>query len=113
MGFCIGGHLSFREALEPDVRATVCYYGTGIHDGKLGLDPDAWSLARAGEIRGKLLMVFGTEDPDGPEAGRATIDRELREAGGEYSMTPYTCDHAFMRHEGRRYSPAARDQACG
>jgi carboxymethylenebutenolidase len=34
--FCIGGHLAFRAAFEPDVRATVCYYGTGIHDGRLG-----------------------------------------------------------------------------
>src|SRR5438105_2840330 len=32
-GFCIGGHLSFRAALQPDVRAAVCFYGTGIHDG--------------------------------------------------------------------------------
>ena len=36
MGFCIGGHLAFRAALEPAVRCTVCFYGTGIHDGKLG-----------------------------------------------------------------------------
>src|SRR3984893_12962350 len=33
-GFCIGGHLAFRAAFQPDVRATVCFYGTGIHDGK-------------------------------------------------------------------------------
>src|SRR5277367_3413314 len=26
MGFCIGGHLSFRAAMEPDVQATVCFY---------------------------------------------------------------------------------------
>ncbi len=71
MGFCIGGHLAFRAALDPDVRATVCFYGTGIHDGKLGQDRDAGSLARAGEIRGKLLMVWGSADPHVPEAGRA------------------------------------------
>src|SRR5580658_1426743 len=41
MGFCIGGHLAFRAALEPAVLAAVCFYGTGIHDGKLGLDADA------------------------------------------------------------------------
>jgi carboxymethylenebutenolidase len=29
VGFCIGGHLAFRPAFQPDVRATVCYYGTG------------------------------------------------------------------------------------
>jgi carboxymethylenebutenolidase len=45
MGFCIGGHLAFRAALQTDVAATVCFYGTGIHNGKLGKDADAGSLA--------------------------------------------------------------------
>src|SRR6266513_2895165 len=34
MGFCIGGHLAFRAALNADVRATVCFYPTGVHDGR-------------------------------------------------------------------------------
>ena len=67
VGFCIGGHLAFRAAFQPDVRATVCYYATGLHDGKLGQDADAGSLARAKEIRGELLMIFGTKDPHVPE----------------------------------------------
>src|SRR3979490_1739822 len=41
IGFCIGGHLAFPAAFQPDVRATVCYYPTGIHDGKRGTDEDA------------------------------------------------------------------------
>jgi carboxymethylenebutenolidase len=113
MGFCIGGHLSFRAALEPDVRATVCYYGTGIHDGKLGRDADAGSLARARDIRGELLMVFGTKDPHVPDEGRATIDRALRESGIRYTTSLYPADHAFMRDEGARYDPEATDQAFG
>src|SRR5262249_29931357 len=56
-GFCIGGHLAFRAALQKDVKATVCFYGTGIHNGKLGSDADAGSLQQAGEIRGQLLLV--------------------------------------------------------
>src|SRR5208282_2121550 len=74
MGFCIGGHLAFRAALQPEVRATVCYYGTGINNGKLGQDADCGSLARAKEIRGGLLMVFGSTDPHVPAEGRATIE---------------------------------------
>jgi len=111
MGFCIGGHLAFRAALEPDVLATVCFYGTGIHDGRLGLDQDAGSLQRAGEIRGELLMVFGTEDPHVPTGGRAAIDRKLREAGVNYSIQLYPCEHAFMRDEGPRFDPEATDRA--
>ena len=111
MGFCIGGHLAFRGALQPDVRATVCYYGTGIHDGKLGKDADAGSLARAGQIRGELLMVFGTKDPHVPDEGRQTIDRELRQSGVRYNTKLYPADHAFMRDEGARYDPEVTDQA--
>jgi carboxymethylenebutenolidase len=111
MGFCIGGHLAFRAALEPDVRATACFYGTGIHDGKLGKDADAGSLARAGEIRGKLLMIWGSGDPHVPESGREAIDRKLREAKVDYSMKLYPAEHAFTRDEGPRYDPEATDQA--
>src|SRR5260370_35098535 len=60
VGFCIGGHLAFRAAVQPDVRTTVCYYGTGIHDGTLGQDPDAGYLARIKKNRRELLMMFDT-----------------------------------------------------
>jgi carboxymethylenebutenolidase len=110
-GFCIGGHLAFRAALEPDVRGTVCFYGTGIHNGKLGKDADAGSLERAGEIRGELLMVWGALDPHIPEAGRAKIEKALRESGVNFSERIYEAEHAFMRDEGPRYDPEATDQA--
>jgi carboxymethylenebutenolidase len=110
-GFCIGGHLAFRAALQPDVRATVCFYGTGIHNGKLGQDADAGSLERAGEIRGELLMVFGTLDPHVPEEGRAKIENTLKQAGTKYAIRLYPAEHAFMRDEGPRYDPEATDQA--
>lgn len=111
MGFCIGGHLAFRAALEADVRATACFYGTGIHDGKLGRDADSGSLSRAGEIRGKLLMVFGVSDPHVPAAGRERIERMLREAKVDCRIRLYEAEHAFMRDEGPRYDAQATDQA--
>jgi carboxymethylenebutenolidase len=111
MGFCIGGHLAFRAALQPDVRATVCYYGTGIHDGKLGQDADAGSLARAKEIRGELLMVFGATDPHVPAEGRDIIDRALLQARVNYKTLLYPAEHAFMRDEGPRFDPEVTDSA--
>jgi carboxymethylenebutenolidase len=110
-GFCLGGHLAFRAALEPDVGATACFYGTGIHDGRLGRDADAGSLGRAGEIRGELLLVFGTRDPHVPDAARATIDAALRTAGTAVTTRLYPAEHAFMRDEGPRHDPEATDQA--
>src|SRR5260370_20967786 len=111
VGFCIGGHLALRAAFQPDVRATVCYYGTGIHDGKLGQDADARSLGRATEIRGELLMIFGTKDPHVPDAGRETIDRALQKSGVRYNTLRYPAAHAFTRHEDPRFDPEATDLA--
>jgi carboxymethylenebutenolidase len=112
-GFCIGGHLAFRAALQPEVKATVCFYGTGIHDGKLGMDDDAGSLERAGEIRGSLLLVWGALDPHVPEDSRLAIEARLSESGVDFSQRIYPAEHAFMRDEGPRYDPQATDQAFG
>ena len=112
-GFCIGGHLAFRAALQPDVKATVCFYGTGIHNGKLGSDADAGSLQRASEIRGQLLLVWGALDPHIPDDGRAKIELALREAGTAFSQRLFVAEHAFMRDVGPRYDPQAADLAFG
>ena len=110
-GFCIGGHLAFRAALQRDVRATACFYPTGVHDGKLGKDADAGTLARAREIRGEVLLVFGSEDPHVPEDARGKIADALREAGASFDVKLYAAEHAFMRDEGPRYDPEATDAA--
>jgi len=110
-GFCIGGHLAFRAALQPDVRATVCFYGTGIHDGRLGKDEDAGSLQRAREIKGELLMIFGEADPHVPKEGHEKIRAALQQAGVKYRVKLYPAEHAFMRDEGPRYDPLSADQA--
>lgn len=110
-GFCIGGHLAFRAALQPDVRATVCFYGTGIHDGKLGKDDDAGSLQQAHDIKGELLMIFGENDPHVPKEGRESIRAALQQAGVKYRVKLYPAEHAFMRDEGPRYDPECTDLA--
>ncbi len=111
MGFCIGGHLAFRAALQPDVRATTCFYGTGIHNGKLGKDADAGSLQQASKIRGELLMVFGSNDPHVLSEGRDIVERGLRSAGVKHRIQLYPAEHAFMRDEGPRFDPECTDLA--
>jgi carboxymethylenebutenolidase len=110
-GFCLGGHLAFRGALQPDVKGTVCFYPTGVHDGKLGREPELGSLARAKDIRGDLLLVFGTSDPHVPEKGRLAIESALRQAGTKFTTKLYPAEHAFMRDEGARWDPECTDQA--
>ena len=59
----IGGHLSFRAAFNPDVRAAACFYATDIHKRGLGQGTNDDSLDRVGEIGGELLMIWGRQDP--------------------------------------------------
>ncbi len=40
LGICIGGHLAFRAALQPDVRAAACFYATDLHTASLGSGGD-------------------------------------------------------------------------
>ena len=104
-GVCIGGHLSFRAAMNEKVRAAVCFYPTDIHEGSLGQGGDD-SLARAASIRGELLMVFGRQDPHVPTEGRAKIQRRLNEVGVVHTWHEWNAQHAFLRDEGARYDPA-------
>jgi carboxymethylenebutenolidase len=110
-GHCTGGHLAFRAAFDSRVRATACWYPTGLHDGKLGEDPDAGSLTRAGEMRGELLMIFGTRDPHTPQPGRERIRAGLERAGTSFTWREYDAEHAFGRDVGERYDPEATDSA--
>lgn len=105
IGICLGGHLSFRAAFESDVRATVCFYGTDIHKGTLGKGQNDDSLARAAEIQGELLMIWGRQDPHIPLEGRRTILARLDELNLRYAWHEVNGAHAFMRDEGARYDP--------
>jgi carboxymethylenebutenolidase len=105
MGICIGGHLAFRAAMNPEVRGAVCFYATDIHKGSLGLGRHDDSLARAGEIKGELLMVWGRQDPHIPTEGRMLILEALNKAETRLNWVEVNGAHAFLRDEGPRYDP--------
>lgn len=112
LGFCIGGHLAARIALNPGVKAAVCGYPTGIHNGKLGRG-QADTLARLGEMTARVLTIFGSQDPHVPPEGRDTILKALDAAGVDHQTLLYEANHTFMRDDGYRYDPVATDQAWG
>lgn len=105
-GICIGGHLAFRAAMNPDVLAAVCFYATDIHKKGLGKGMCDDSLERAGEIKGELLHIWGRQDPHIPLEGRNLIKARLDEVGVKYTWIEVNGAHAFMRDEGPRYDPA-------
>ena len=110
MGFCIGGHLSLRAALDPRCRAAVCAYPTGLHDGNLGAEADAGTLARLAEIKAELLLVFGDVDPHVPVSARSIIRSALQTSGVRHTYLELPGEHAFMRDEGARYDPEMADR---
>lgn len=110
VGFCIGGHLACRAALNFGVKAAVCCYPTGIHSGKLGKDR-ANTLERLGDLKAHLLLIFGDQDPHVPAEGRDTILGALIAAGVDHRTLIYPANHTFMRDDGYRYDPAATDAA--
>jgi carboxymethylenebutenolidase len=112
VGWCLGGHLAFRAALSPEVRATVCFYATGLHTDSVGAAVGtAKTLARAAELKGELLMVWGSRDPHIPPEGRQRIHAALASAGTAFQSLTFDAEHAFMRDEGPRWEPAATDEA--
>lgn len=71
------------------------------------------SLARAAEITGELLMVFGRQDPHVPAEGRALIYQTLTAAGVSFTWHEFNAAHAFLRDEGLRYDAELARQALG
>jgi carboxymethylenebutenolidase len=111
-GWCIGGHLAFRAAPEPAIKATACFYATGLHSDTVGgAHGTARSLDGARAIHGPLLLVWGTRDPHIPPEGRSKIHRALADAGTAFQVRLYDAEHTFMRDEGARHEPVATDRA--
>lgn len=110
LGFCIGGHLALRGALQPEIKGAVCCYPTGIHSGKLGRGT-ADTIERVGAIKAQVLTIFGTLDPHVPPEGRGTILQALDRAGIRHKTLLYEANHTFMRDDGYRFDPMATDAA--
>jgi len=105
IGICIGGHLSFRAALNSEVLAAVCFYATDIHKRGLGKGMCDDSLMRIKELKGEMLMIWGRQDPHVPREGRAMVYNALADAGVHFTWHEFNGQHAFLRDEGARYDP--------
>ncbi|MBT1444273.1 dienelactone hydrolase family protein [Shewanella sp. JM162201] len=106
MGVCIGGHLAYRAAVNPDIAAAFCLYATDIHSGGIPSQSGNDSLSRTKDIRGELYMVFGKQDPHVSGEGRRKIQQNLEDAGTNYSWLEVNAEHAFMRDGDARHDPA-------
>jgi carboxymethylenebutenolidase len=106
IGFCLGGHLAFRAALNPKISACATFYGTDIHSGTLGTSQPCDTFDRITEIQGEVMMCWGRQDPHIPTEGRQKIYHELCKQKINFSWHEFNAVHAFMRDEGERYNPS-------
>jgi carboxymethylenebutenolidase len=107
VGFCIGGHLAFRAALQPEILACASFYPTDLHTRALGAGKNADTLDRAAGMKAELVMIWGRQDPHIPAEGRAKVYQALSAAGLLFSWHELNAEHAFMRDEGARYDAEA------
>ncbi|KAK0478438.1 dienelactone hydrolase [Armillaria novae-zelandiae] len=102
-GMCLGGHLAFRAAFDPRVKASICFFGTDIHSATLGKGKQDDSLIRVrkGDMTGKgeLVMIFGKQDTHVPREGRDLIRKTLDDANVTVSFIEVQAQHAFVRDE--------------
>lgn len=103
MGFCLGGGLAYRAAINPAISATSCFYATDIHSGLTPSKTGNESLTRTSEIKGELQMIWGKQDPHIPAEGRALVYKNLVEKAVNFTWHEFNGVHAFMRDEGDRY----------
>jgi len=107
IGFCLGGHLAFRAALDRRVLASACWYPTDIHSATLGKGQCDDTLVRCGEIDAELLLIWGRQDPHVPQEGRHMIYDTLASKERNFGWHEFNAAHAFARDEGIRYDEAA------
>jgi len=113
VGICLGGHLAFRAAMNPDVSAGVCFYATDIHQGSLGHGKSDNTLRRIRDIQAEMMMIWGRQDPHIPREGRRIIYDAMTEANLCFTWHEFNGEHAFLRDEGPRYDPELLHQSHG
>lgn len=103
MGFCVGGHLAFRAALQPEIKGAACFYGTDLHNQTMPNKPGQHSMERLSDISGEMLMIWGKQDPHIPAAGRAIVHQKMSDANLTFTWHEFNARHAFMRDGDDRY----------
>jgi carboxymethylenebutenolidase len=102
------------RAHPPPIPPPKGWYATDLHTAALSKTGDD-SLARAGEVQGRLLMLWGTADPHVPLAGRRKIYDAFTEAGVKFEWHEFAGAHAFLRDENSfgRFDPVLALQTYG
>lgn len=97
MGFCLGGLMTFLAAARGPVDAAVAYHGGDTEN----------YLSEAPAIQAPLLMHLAEEDEFISKDAQARIKAALADRPKVQIYSYPGCNHAFARHTGSHYDPAA------
>ena len=75
MGVCIGGHLAYRAALNPSIKAAFCLYATDIHSDTLPAQAGNNSFERMADIKGEIHFPRGAVFLHGVKLDRVSEGR--------------------------------------
>jgi carboxymethylenebutenolidase len=96
IGFCIGGHVTYLAAATRPIAAAASFYGGGI--ATFGPGGGKKTIERTGDIKGKILCLFGKEDPMISQDQVAAIKKALQENKVRHEVVVYDdASHAFFR----------------
>lgn len=97
LGYCLGGLLTFLAAARLQINAGVAFHGA---------DTDRY-LGEANAISAPMLLHLAGDDEFMPAMARSAIAMALADHDNIEVFTYPGCHHAFSRHNGAHYDPAA------
>lgn len=110
IGFCIGGHVAFLAAATHPFAATASFYGGGIATFSPGGGPK--TVERAGDIKGKILCLFGRQDQSITPEEVQTIERALEAKQVRHEVVVYDqAGHGFFCDQRPSYDAEAAADA--
>ena len=113
MGFCIGGHMTYLTACETDVAAAASFYGGGIA-GDEGPGGKPSTLGRTGRIGGRIVCLFGDQDPYIPMEQIEAIQQALGKEGIDHQTKVYGgAGHGWFCDQRGDYDDKAAADAWG
>lgn len=110
MGFCFGGHVAYLAATLPEIAATASFYGGGIATMTPG--GGAPTVTETPKIQGKILCLFGDQDPLISMRETVEIEKALTSAGVDHEVVHYPeAGHGFFCNQRSDYNPHAAQDA--
>lgn len=107
IGFCLGGWVAFLAAARQPVGAAVCFYGAEIAHPRPG-SPLPPLVGEAAAISGRMLALYGAEDPHIPVEEIDAVGAALDEAGVNGDVRVFDdAAHGFFCDARDAYAPDA------